>query len=79
MTSSFDHATNTFVVFFLVKPIINISWNQKRSPTTLSVIEDTIETIHCIVSANPSATANIEWFKNEQLIRGVIFHRKYVY
>ncbi|CAF4461809.1 unnamed protein product, partial [Rotaria magnacalcarata] len=37
---------------------------------TLTVIEDTIETIHCIVSANPSAMANIEWLKNDQLIRG---------
>ncbi|CAF5210229.1 unnamed protein product, partial [Rotaria magnacalcarata] len=53
----------------LFKPIINISWNQKQSPTTLTVIEDTIETIHCIVSANPSAMANIEWLKNDQLIR----------
>ncbi|CAF3492851.1 unnamed protein product [Rotaria socialis] len=65
------HDTNVELkldVFF--KPIINISWNQKQSPTTLTVIEDTIETIDCIVSANPSAMANIEWFKNDQLIRG---------
>ncbi|CAF2358063.1 unnamed protein product [Rotaria sp. Silwood2] len=54
----------------LFKPIINISWNQKQSPTTLTVIENRFETIHCIISANPSVLANIEWFKNDQLIRG---------
>lgn len=54
----------------LVKPIINISWNQKELPTTLTVIENTFETIHCVISANPSAITNIEWFKNDQLIRG---------
>ncbi|UJR26198.1 hypothetical protein I4U23_007541 [Adineta vaga] len=54
----------------LFKPIINISWNQKELPTMLTVIENTFETIHCVISANPSALANIEWYKNDQLIRG---------
>ncbi|CAF0721711.1 unnamed protein product [Rotaria sp. Silwood1] len=54
----------------LFKPIINISWNQKQSPTTLTVIENRFETVHCIISANPSASTNIEWFKNDQLMGG---------
>ncbi|CAF1352673.1 unnamed protein product [Adineta steineri] len=54
----------------LFKPIINISWNQKELPTILTVIENTFETIHCVISANPSAIANIEWLKNDQLIKG---------
>ena len=36
----------------------------------LTVIENTFETIHCVISANPPALANIEWYKNDQLIRG---------
>ena len=59
-----------FSFSLLVKPIINISWNQKELPSTLTVIENTFQIVHCVISANPSAMANIEWFKNEQLIRG---------
>ncbi|CAF0814406.1 unnamed protein product [Adineta ricciae] len=54
----------------LFKPIINISWNQKELPTMLTVIENTFETIHCVISANPPALSNIEWYKNDQLITG---------
>ena len=69
LTILFDHSTDTNC-FCLVKPIISISWNQKELPTTLTVIENTFEIIHCVISANPSAIANIEWLKNDQLIRG---------
>jgi hypothetical protein len=74
LTSRFDRSTDTHThaVFFssIVKPIINLSWNQKELPSILTVIENTFESIHCVISANPSALAHIEWFKNDQLIRG---------
>lgn len=62
-------------MFFLllVKPIINLKWNNGKDLTserTITVIENTFETVHCIVSANPSAIGSIQWFKNDQLISG---------
>jgi hypothetical protein len=65
----------------LVKPIINLSWNNDKveSTRTLTVIENTFETIHCVISANPSAIGNIEWLKNDQLIRGKRIHVKHVH
>lgn len=36
----------------------------------LIMIENTLEKILCQISSNPSIISKIEWFKNDQLIRG---------
>jgi len=62
---------NSFLI--LVKPIINILIDEKEFKTkTLTVIENTFKNIHCIISSNPSIISTIEWFKNDQLIFGMI-------
>lgn len=69
----FADINGSYIFLLLVKPIINLKWNNKKdlvNDRTLSVIENTFETIHCVISANPSALGNIQWFKNDQLIRG---------
>jgi hypothetical protein len=69
---------NSFLI--LVKPIINILINEKEFKTkTLTVIENTFKNIRCIISSNPSIISPIEWFKNDQLIFGMIIQLSRIY
>ncbi|CAF3452190.1 unnamed protein product [Rotaria socialis] len=54
----------------LFKPIIKILYNAKELTKKLNIIENSIEVIRCQISSNPSIISNIEWLKNDQLIRG---------
>ena len=63
------------LIITLVKPIVQLSWRNHHDEkalrtSTLTVIENTFETVHCVISANPSARGNIQWFANDQLIPG---------
>ncbi|CAF3969510.1 unnamed protein product [Rotaria magnacalcarata] len=66
-----NHESNVEIKLdVLFKPIIKILYNEKELTKKLNIVENSIEVIHCQVSSNPSVISNIEWFKNDQLIRG---------
>jgi hypothetical protein len=58
-------------ISILVKPIVKLVFKGKEvGRTNLTIVENTIEMIQCRILSNPLIDGDIQWFKNDRLIRG---------